>query len=331
MSVSNSGRLRFAIVGCGRMGRHHAEHLLRDGRGVITAIFDPQRSLADQLCADLKLTASATSSFDELLSRTDVDAVILCTPTGLHYSQSKAALAQGWHVLCEKPLATTRAEILDLIALGERAQQQGQIFAIGYQRRYWGGFRTLKREVASGNWGPVRAFATHSVEFWQRSITGTWRDDPQQNPGGFIGDAGSHKIDMLFHLTGLPPKEVFARTWKCGSQVEIVASVSAVLGDDVPCTLDFIGQAHHLSEDVSVHCAEADLMLKHDQLWIGHAGKREPLAITEPDSHPVTGLLDAIHGMAPNYCPPQCALPVFDFTQAVFHSAKTGENVRLPG
>ena len=108
----------------------------------------------------------------------------------------------------------------------------------------------------------MRAFATHSVEAWQRTITGTWHDDPQQNPGGFIGDAGSHKIDMLFHLTGLPPREVYARTWQPGSQVEIVASVSAVLGDDVSCTLDFIGNAQYLGEDVSVHCVEADLLLR---------------------------------------------------------------------
>lgn len=329
MSASSSSPLRFAIVGCGRMGRHHGEHLLRDGRGLISAVFDPDRATAAKLCADLQSTAVVVESYDELLTRPEIDAVILCTPTGLHHRQSKAALEKGWHVLCEKPLANTRADILELISLGQTARQRGQVFSIGYQRRYWGGFRTLKREIASGTWGPVQAFSTHSVEFWQRSITGTWRDDPQQNPGGFIGDAGSHKIDMLFHLTGLPPKEVFARTWRCGSQVEIVASVSAVLGNDVACTLDFIGRAHHLSEDVSIHCAEADLMLKHDKLWIGHADKLEPLAITEPDSNPVSGFLDAIHGIAPNQCPPDCALPVYDFTQAVFQSAASGENVKL--
>ncbi len=326
---SSSSLVRFAIVGCGRMGRHHGEHLMRDGRGMVRAVLDADPSLAAKLCADLNVSSACASSFDDLLSRSDIDAVILCTPTGLHFRQAKAALENGWHVLCEKPLANTRADILELMALGQAAQRKGQVFTIGYQRRHWGGFRTLRREIASGNWGPVQAFATHSVEFWQRTITGTWRDDPRQNPGGFIGDAGSHKIDMLFHLTGLPPQEVFARTWKCGSQVEIVASVSAVLGGDVPCTLDFIGRAHHLSEDVSIHCAEADLMLKHDKLWIGHAGKLVPLAITEPDSNPVSGFLDTIHGIAPNHCPPECALPVFDFTQAVFRSAATRANVIL--
>lgn len=329
MPISNPSLLRFAIVGCGRMGRHHCGNLLRDGRGMISAVFDPLPQVARQLCTDLQLSATVAASYDKLLTRSDVDAVVLCTPTGLHYAQAKAALSRGWHVLCEKPLANTRAEILDLMTLGQAAQQRGQIFALGYQRRYWGGFRTLKREICSGNWGPVQAFNTHCVEAWQRTITGTWRDDPQQNPGGFIGDAGSHKIDMIFHLTGLPPKEVFARTWRCGSQVEIVASVSAVLGDDVSCTLDFLGRAKHLGEDVSVHCAEADLMLRQDRLWIGRDGRLEPFDITEPDSNPVAGFLDAIHGLAANHCPPDCALPVFDFTQAIFRSAHTGGNVVL--
>lgn len=311
------------------MGRHHSEHLLKDGRGIVTAVFDPDQSVAERLCADLKLSAAVVMSFDDLLTRSEIDAVILCTPTGLHYRQSKACLAKGWHVLCEKPLANSRADILELIELAAAAEKRRQIFSIGYQRRYWSGFRTLRREIQSGKWGPVRAFATHSVEAWQRTIAGAWRDDPRQNPGGFIGDAGSHKIDMLFHLTGLPPREVFARTWRSGSQVEIVASVSAVLGDDVSCTLDFIGNAQYLGEDVSVHCAEADLLLRRDQLWIGRAGKLESLAITEPDSNPVSGLIDTIMEIAPNHCPAECALPVFDFTQAVFRSAETGENVRL--
>ncbi len=329
MDFVSSSKLRFAIVGCGRMGRHHGEQLLRDGRGVITAVFDPVRPLAEKLNEDLQLGAEIAASYEKLLERTDVDAVILCTPTGLHHLQGTAALERGWHVLCEKPLANTRSDILELIARGEQARQQGQIFSLGYQRRYWSGFRTLRREISSGNWGPVRAITTHAVEAWQRTIGGTWRDDPQQNPGGFIGDAGSHKIDMLFHLTGLAPREVFARTWQCGSQVEIVASVSAVLGDDVPCTLDFIGRAQFLGEDVSVHCEEADLLLRHDRLWIGRNNQLEPLAMDEANSNPVSGLIDAIAGAAPNRCPPECALPVFDFTQAIFRSAASGENVRL--
>ncbi len=321
--------LRFAIAGCGRMGRHHAEHLYKDGRGIVTAVFDSHAETAQRLNHELKLGADIAPSFEALAERGDVDVALLCTPTGLHYEQSKICLANGWHVLCEKPLANTRAEILELIDLARAAEQRGQVFSLGYQRRYWSGFRTLRKQIASGVWGPVRAFQTHCVEFWQQSIHGKWRDDPRQNPGGFIGDAGSHKIDMLFHLTGLLPREVFARTWKCGSQVEIVASISAVLGEDIPCTIDFLGRAHHLGEDVSIYCAEADLLVRQDRLWIGHERRLEPLPMTEPDSNPVSGLIDAILGLAPNLCPADAALPVYDFKQAVFRSAGTGENVRV--
>jgi predicted dehydrogenase len=323
--------IRFAIVGCGRMGRHHAAQLLQDGRGEIVAVYDPHRPVAERLVAEISAQGPCcglvVESFEDLLSHTDIDAVVLCTPTGLHYAQAKACLAAGWHLLCEKPLANAHDEILELIWLGELARQRGQVFSIGYQRRYWSGFRTLKRELASSKWGPIRAVAAHAMEPWQRTISDTWRDDPAQNPGGFIGDAGSHKIDILFHLTELPPREVFARTWRCGSDVEIVASVSAILGEGVPCTLDFIGHAQHLGEDLSIHCAEADLLLRREELWLGRGGALERLPADEPDSNPVAGLLDAIQGLAPNRCPPECALPVFDFTQAIFRSATTGQNI----
>jgi predicted dehydrogenase len=321
--------IRFAIVGCGRMGRHHGQFLVRDGRVRIVAAFDPDPKAARRWCADLAPQAIDCASLDDLWTRTDIDAVVLCTPTREHFEQAKAALGRGWHVLCEKPLATSVAEIRTLIALGNEARARGQQFSVGYQRRHWATFRTLRREVQSGNWGPVNAIHLHCMERWQPTIAGTWRDDPVQNPGGFLGDAGSHKLDILFYIAGLPPREVFARSWKRGSHVEIVTSATAVFGDDVPVTLDFIGDAQHLSEDWHFHCADADLMLSGDRLLIARNNSVEPLAADEPQSEPVLSLLDSICSGAPELAPPECAWPVFQLTQALLESSRVGRVVTV--
>ena len=322
-------RVRFAMIGCGRMGRHHSEKLLVDGRGKVVALFDAEPSMARRLKNDLWPAARMTTSFDELLSLDQVDAAIICTPTTEHFSQVKGCLNRGWHVLCEKPLASDRSQILELIHDSELARTKHQSFSLGYQRRYTGLFRTLRREVQSGKWGAVRAIASHNVENWQPTIAGTWRDDPDQNSGGFITDAGSHKLDILFYVTGLRPREVFTRTQKWGSRVEIVASVSALLSGDVTLTMDFIGNAQYLGEDLHLHCERADLMLRHDELWVAHAGHRERLAVDEPDSNPVAGVLDMILDDKPDVSPPQAALPVFDMTQAILASGRTGTPVTV--
>jgi predicted dehydrogenase len=311
------------------MGRHHGELIARDGRARVVAAFDPVAEAAGRLVAELAPQADVAATWEDVLRRDDVDGVILCTPTAEHFPQCRAALERGWHVLCEKPLARTADEIQTLIELGQRQRERGKVFAVGYQRRHWGTFRTLRRLVQSGVYGPVRAVSLHAVEDWQSTIAGTWRDDPDLNPGGFVGDAGSHKLDCLGYITGLSPREVFARSDRRGSRVEIAVSVSAVAGDDVPVTMDFVGDGHRLAEDWHIHLRDADLILRDNALFVVENGEQRPLPVTEPHNEPVTAWLDSITNGAENLAPPECAWPVWQWTSAIRDSARMGKCVRV--
>ncbi|MEX0726704.1 MAG: Gfo/Idh/MocA family oxidoreductase [Planctomycetaceae bacterium] len=331
MSLTSDTKLRLpvrcAIVGCGRMGRWHAERLRDDGRGVVTALVDPSRETAIRLQHDFSPTGHVYDDFAEFLAaENDVDAVVICTPTPDHFPQIRGCRSRGWHVLCEKPLAHTRDEIVTLI---EECNAGGPILSVGYQRRYSSLFRTLRREVRSGKWGRIRAITSHNVENWQQTIGGTWRDNPAINRGGFIGDAGSHKLDMLFFLTGLKPISVTAHTDRCGSHVEIAAGVLARLEGDIPLMIDFIGHAQYLGEDLHIHCEHADLMIRDNKFFVGENGEVRELLCDEPNSNPAAGFLDEILEGADPVAPPECALPVFDMTTAILESSRMGETVRL--
>ena len=231
-------------------------------------------------------------------------------------------------VLCEKPLADIRDRIVELI---EKAARGAPTLAVAYQRRYSSIYRTLRRELQAGRWGPIRAVTAQLVEDWQSTIGGTWRDDPVHNLGGFVGDAGSHKIDVVFYVTGRKPVEVFARCDRCGSQVEIVTTVCGRLEGDVSLGMNFLGHAHHLGEDFHITCDKADLLVRDERLWIARDNRVEPFpeAEMEPDSSPVSGFIDLLDEKQPNPAPPDCALPVFDFTQAILESSRTNRLVRL--
>lgn len=330
--------VRFAILGCGRMGRLHAERVLADGRGTIVALFDADAKIAAHLASELALKATVFERFDDLLAHAEADAAIICTPTALHFEQVQACRSQGWHVLCEKPLADQREHIVRLMS---ESCAGGPLLSVAYQRRYWPIYRVLREEVQSGRWGAVRSVLSFNCERWQQTIGGTWRDDPAINLGGFIGDAGSHKIDMAFFVTRLNPVNVFARNQTCGSHVEIVTSLSAQLERDVLLTMHFTGHSQTYREELHVHCEEADLLLRDWQLWIGRNNVLEPLPgaaprwqginpITTPDldrlGNPVSGFLDQIQLGMPAASPPNCALPVFDFTQAVLRSGRSGRS-----
>jgi predicted dehydrogenase len=320
--------LRFAMIGCGRMGRYHTQALQEDGRGRVVALFDADLDTAKQLRRQCAPRAEIHQQLESLLDNVDLDAAVICSPTSAHFDQVLACGKHKLPVLCEKPLADTRERIEQLI---ENASPEAPAISVAYQRRYWSTYLTMRRELQSGRWGSIRAVAAHLVEDWQSTIGGTWRDDPAHNFGGFVGDAGSHKIDILFYVTGLKPVEVFAQCDRCESQVEIVATLCGRLEGGVALGMNFFGHAHHLGEEFLITCERADLLIRDNRLWIARNDQVEPFpeAEMEPESNPVSGFIDVLEGTGPNLAPPECARPVFDFTRAILDSSRTGQLVRL--
>ncbi len=316
----------------------HSEQLLEDGRGRIVALYDKKRQVAERLQDELATDAQVFEDSQTLLTSAQIDAAIVSSPPTVHFEQILACRRQGLHVLCEQPLADKRDQILTLI---KQANQGDPVLSIAFQRRYWAVYRKLRQEVQSGRWGDVRAVNAHMMQNWQETIAGTWRDDPNINVGGFIRDAGSHKIDTVFFVTGLLPTELSASTDFCGSCVEISAKIEAQLQGGVPLRMSFTGNAQSCNEDLFVHCADGILILRSGKLQIAAKNRIETIDFNDTeadlngdslpvvDSNPVSGFLDLLQKNGPNVAPPECALPVFDFTQAVTESSECGEVVPI--
>ena len=320
--------LRCALIGCGQIARLHAERMLADSRVRLAALYDVDLAQANRLQQDVAPDARVCTTLGDLLSL-GLDAAVICTPTTLHFEQIQACRERGLHVLCEKPLSDARERIATLVD----ASRQGPLLSVAYQRRYWSVYRTLRREILSGRWGAVQSITSHNTEHWQQlqCLPGSWRDDPALNPGGFLGDAGSHKIDVIFYITGLRPLEVFAHSQRCGSRVEIVTMLSARLSGGALLGMTFLGNAHVFREDLHVSCEHGDLILKQRDLYVARDSRMEKLTDLEPESNPNEAFVDCIAGHAPNAAPPDCALPVFDFTRAALSSAALGQPVSIEG
>lgn len=321
--------LRFVVIGCGRMGLAHSERLAADSRAALAGFFDADPATAIQLRDRLAPDAWVFESADDAFSAPDIDAAVICTPTATHAMQVKAAADRGLHVLCEKPLAASRGEINDLIDLAN--SRSDLHFMLGYQRRFWAIYRRMKAEIDSGQWGRIVGVTAINSERWQQTIAGTWRDDPDINYGGYLGDAGSHRLDGLFYVTGLRLAELAARSSKAGSNVDIVTLVNGELKGEadraVPFSLSFVGNSSTFHEELFIHCEKADLIVRDFQLFLGRDNNVELIDLPEEHSgrdsvhNPVTGFLDLLTGEAKNISPFECALPVFDMTAAILQSA----------
>lgn len=121
--------LRCAVVGCGYLGRFHAQKYAGLARCELVGIADPSQEARARLASELGVAAHA--DYRELLGR--VDAVSIATPTALHHPVARDFLRAGSHVLVEKPIAATADEARELIDIARAA---GRVLQVGHLERF---------------------------------------------------------------------------------------------------------------------------------------------------------------------------------------------------
>ena len=209
-SQSLDVQVRVGIVGCGSIARHrHAPELARNPQARIVAFADRVPARAQECAA--KYGGAGIPDWEDLVTRSDIDAVVVCTPNAFHAPITIAALKAGKHVLCEKPMATSDAEARAMIAA---AQKAGKFLMIGHNQRLAPLHVKAKQlidEASSARSSPSappsptparRAGAS-------RAPTG-WFFDKKQAFVGSMGDLGVHKADLLRWLLGEEIVEVAA-------------------------------------------------------------------------------------------------------------------------
>ena len=206
--------MKFGLVGAGQIGRVREKAIRRVAGCELTAIADTDEARARSLAASSQAAFCAT--YEELVPREDLDAVIISTPPDSHEKIAIAALEAGKHVLCEKPLAPNVAACRRMVAAARRA---GCALATGFCQRYFPAIQFVKETVASGAIGElsyVRAFTGHTglSEFGK-----PWVHDKEVVGGGALMDNGIHIIDLVRYVLG-EITEVYgaasADVWKFG-------------------------------------------------------------------------------------------------------------------
>jgi predicted dehydrogenase len=191
---------RFAVVGCGTAAVHIHLPALR-AAGVDVTVFASRSSSSAEAARDAWGDGTVVDRWEDAVARDDVDAVVVATPNAHHRDVAVAALAAGKHVLVDKPLARTTAEVDDMIAA---ADEHGVVLVPFQNTRFMAPFVAAHDEVAAGRIGDVTglraAFGHAGPQAWAPNAT--WFFDKELAGGGCLIDLGVHVIDLVRYVTG---------------------------------------------------------------------------------------------------------------------------------
>jgi predicted dehydrogenase len=353
--ASAPSAVRSAIIGTGFMGDVHAR-AVRAAGGTVAAVISRSTDQA-AAAAERFGAASAYTSLSQALSAGDIDLVHICTPNHTHAALAHEAIAAGIHVICEKPLATTAPDAVELTAAATAA---GVVHAIPFAYRFYGPVREARARVLAGAPSDVRLIHGSDLQDWlSRADDTNWRVDPALGgPSRAFGDIGVHWCDLVEFVTGHRIARVNAQT------LALPRRGTSGTGTEDAAVLQFVTDHGAIGSTVisqispgrknrlwfSIDTADASYQFDHespDSLWIGGRGHSVelPRAAEDqvigphydlvPTGHPqgyqdcftnfVRDVHHAVRGDLPDGLPTFAdGLRAAFLTEAVLESARTG-------
>ncbi len=344
--------VRCGVVGAGWWATSaHIPAILSHPAAELVAIQSREKDKAERIARDFG-AKHAFTDVGELLSLSELDAVIVASTPNVHHAQAKAALERGLHVLIEKPMTFTAAEARELVDL---AAQKNLQLLISCPWHFTAHGIEARRLIAAGALGEIKMISmmmTNPVDKLLKGINtspthgmsnvyvepraGSY-NDPAIAGGGQIYCQVSHAAAYLMFLTGQRPAEVFAHFERDGSINDIYNAMTIKLENGALVSLASTA-ATPLSErnyEVRIFGSKAILQL---ELWKGtmtlidFSDRREVYPSLDPNSiypgqAPALNLIESVLDPARNGSPGIHGLASMEVIEAACQSAKSGRNV----
>jgi inositol 2-dehydrogenase len=188
-------KLNVGLIGLGRLGRVYARDLAtRIACTRLVAVADLSQSAVDAVVQEFDVPLGSTDPAD-VIGDPSVDAVVIVTPTDTHGAVTRAAAAAGKAIFCEKPLAISLADALDMKRV---VQSSGVFFQLGFMRRFDRGYAAAKARLGEGAIGEAVVFKSSSRDPYPPSVEYA---NPKTS-GGLILDMGIHDFDLARWFMG---------------------------------------------------------------------------------------------------------------------------------
>ena len=263
---------KYAIIGCGMMGREHMRNCAIVQGVELVAIADPDqgsREAAAALARELNLQIAVYDAAQAMLESIRPDAVIVASPNFTHFDVAKPLIEAGTALLLEKPMCTT---VEDARALNRLATAHDTLVWVGLEYRFMPPVTRFIERVHAGETGPVRMLSIREHRFPFLEKVGDWNRF-NRNSGGTLVEKCCHFFDLMRHILRDEPVRIYASGGQDVNHLEerYNGAVPDIL-DNALVTVDFAGGAR-ASLDL---CMFADGSEQQEDIYaLGADGKLE--------------------------------------------------------
>lgn len=347
----SSGKVRTAVVGCGKIAVTHAGALAALEESDFVACCDTDEGRARALAEQHRVPHVFTDA-RQLFASGLIDAALVCAPHPAHCPLVTAAAEAGVHVLCEKPMSTSLAEADQMVAAADRA---GVSFGVIFQRRFWPSAQRIRRAIDDGKLGKL-TLGECSVRIWRSQeyfASDPWRGTWATEGGGVLMNQAVHAIDQFQWFMG-PAVEVVGRyaTLRHSAYIDVedtaVATVvfaNGALGTiQAASTFDpgfgfrvavhgDAGTAVSVWENPEGRQGVNDLWTipgEADQLPVWEAAERDRPGFPEFHILQIQDFLRSLQEKRPPAVTGGEARKSLEIILAIYESSRTGRPVRLP-
>lgn len=197
MQTITADTLKLGFCGMGWIGKSRMNAILEHDLAREITIADPNPDVANTLSGELP-EIQCYDSLDEIL-QSDVDGIVIASPSALHAEQCLKALEHGKAVFCQKPLGRNLEETLEVVKTAER---RNLLLHVDFSYRITKGLQQIKQIIRSGELGAI--YGINLVFHNAYGPDKTWYKNPQLSGGGCLMDLGIHLIDLLYWIFDNP-------------------------------------------------------------------------------------------------------------------------------
>jgi predicted dehydrogenase len=330
-------RLRIGVIGLGWFGEIHCDAIIGIPNLELAALCTRTESRLGALATKFGVRKTYTD-YGEMLADPDVDAVSIVTMWDQHTAPAVAALEAGKHVFLEKPMASTVADCLTIIAAAEKSKG---ILQIGHICRFNPRYRAAREAIAAGRIGKIVSMAS------RRNIPAAWTPTILDKIGPIVGDA-IHDTDLMLWFTGDRVVSAYAQTVEVrGLRYPDIGQTMYRFAGGATATLETVWcmpdkTPYDIDERMNIVGTEGFIQIQDTfpNLGIVDEGKfHSPDTTYWPMVEGVRGgaLRDelayfancALRGVKPAIGTPEDAMAALEATLAAEESARTGQVVKI--